>query len=143
MKVVNNEFPFYTEGINGWVDVLDVVKSMQLLMASNISGERFILSTGNVSYRDVFTKMALALGKKPPHIHANKWMTGLVWRASVLKAKFASTEAIITKETATNAQTKSFYDATKLMGVLPDFNYTSLAATIERMAAAFIRTADQ
>ena len=28
MKVVYKEFPFYTQGINGWVDVKDVVKAM-------------------------------------------------------------------------------------------------------------------
>src|SRR5690606_34357034 len=39
MKVVYNEFPFYTSGINAWVDVQDVVKAMVQLMDSNVTAE--------------------------------------------------------------------------------------------------------
>ncbi len=137
MKVVNKEFPFYTQGINGWVDVKDVVKAMVMLMHSQSSGERFILSAGNYPYRDIFTRMAHALGKKPPHIKANSFLTGLVWRWSLLKSKILGETATITKETASTAQKQCFYDNSKLLNYLPDFQYTDMNITIERMAKAF------
>src|SRR5690606_37979368 len=67
VTTVYNEFPYYTAGINAWVDVLDVVKAMHLLMKSDITGERFIVSAGNFSYKEMFTMMAEAMGRKPPH----------------------------------------------------------------------------
>src|SRR5690606_16645389 len=77
MKVVNSEFPFYTGGINAWVDVRDVVSIMVQLMEADVRDERFIVSAGNFSYREIFTAMALALGRKPPGIRAGKWLTAL------------------------------------------------------------------
>lgn len=137
MTIVNKEFPFYTQGINAWVDVKDVVRAMVQLMDSDISDERFILSAGNFAYRDVFTEMALALGKKPPHISANRFLTSLVWRWSMLKASLTGTTATITRETAKTAQKQSFYNNTRLQTFLPNFRYTELKATVHRMAAAF------
>lgn len=140
MKVVDKEFPFYTEGINAWVDVQDVVRAMYLLMNSEIEAERFILSAGNFSYREVFTRMANALGRKPPRIKANSLMTELVWRWSMLKSRVFSETATITRETAKNAQKKSSYDNGKILDVLPGFGYTPLDQTIKEMAASYIKT---
>jgi nucleoside-diphosphate-sugar epimerase len=137
MQIVHNEFPFYTHGITAFVDVQDVVKVAIALMDSDISGERFILSEGNYAFREVFTIMAEALGKKPPRIAANGLMTELVWRASAVKSAFSGKSATITRETARNAQAKSLYRADKIVKALPHFRYTPIKETIFRMAAAF------
>ena len=42
-KSAYNEFPWYTGGMSGFVDVLDVVDAMQILMESNITGQRLSL----------------------------------------------------------------------------------------------------
>src|SRR5215470_4882962 len=66
-KNVYKEFPWYTHGVTGFVDVADVVKAMLLLMDNDISGERFIISAENISYKNLFTLIADNFGKKPPH----------------------------------------------------------------------------
>ncbi len=137
MKVVDGEFPFYTQGINAWVDVADVVAIMQQLMEGDISNERFILSAGNFSYKDVFTEMARALGKKPPRIAAGPFLTGIVWRWSMFKSMVFGETVSVTKETARTAQKQVFYDNSKLSGFLPGFAYKELGETIARMAASF------
>lgn len=137
MKTACEEFPFYTQGITSWVDVKDVVRAMYLLMESDITAERFILSEGNHAFKDVFTWMAEALHKKPPHIRASPFMTGLVWRWSMFKAMFSGKPSVITKETARTAQKKSIYNNSKLLKYFKDFNYTPLRQTIERMAVVF------
>lgn len=142
MKVVNDEFPFYTGGINGWVDVLDVVESMIALMNSDIVQERFIVSAGNYAYKDIFSKMAEALNKKPPHIHAGRLMTALVWRWSMIKSGLSGHTATITRETASTAQNAARYDNTKLLKLLPDFRYRPVQETIARMARAFQQQTD-
>src|SRR5690606_11484814 len=139
MKVVSKEFPFYTQGINAWVDVKDVVRASVQLMESSISSERFILSAGNFSYREVFSEMAAALGKKSPSIKAGKLLTSLVWRWSMLRSFLFKTSVTITRETARTAQKKVFYNNNKLKSYLKDFRYTDLKTTIARMAMAFQR----
>lgn len=138
MTIVSKEFPYYSGGVNGWVDVLDLVRVMYELMESDIEEERFIVCAGSFAYKDVFTKMALALGKKPPHIKAGSFMTGLIWRLNWLKKKLFGGEVTITKETARNAQKQSIYNNSKLFKYLPGFAYTRLEETVERMAKAFL-----
>lgn len=137
IKIVDREFPFYTEGINGWVDVADVAKAMYLLMQSDIEAERFILSAGNYSYKEIFTLMAGALGRKPPHIKASSWMTELLWRFMMLKTALTGETATITKETTRTAQKQCFYCNDKLIKHLPAFSYTPIAQSVARMAAAY------
>lgn len=139
MKVVDNEFPFYTEGVNGWVDVKDVVDAMLMLMKSDICEERFILCEGNHSYKEIFTLMANSLGKKPPYIKAPKWATGLLWRWNVLRKLFTGKSATVTKETTRTAQVKCYYNNEKLLSSLPDFQYTPIEETIREMGHAYLQ----
>ena len=137
MQTAWEEFPFYTDGLTAFVDVKDVVRAAIALMHSDISAERFILSAGNIPFRTVFTKMAESLGRKPPRRHAGKLATGAVWRWSALKSAVSGQPPLITKETARNAQLQTFYNGSKIAQALSGFNYTSLDATIRRMAAAY------
>jgi len=139
MKIAYNEFPFYTSGINGWVDVADVVRAMYELMQSDVVDERFIITEGNHAYKDIFTMMATALGRKPPHIHANRWMTNLVWRWNMLKHRLTGGELTITRETANTSQNKNLYSNSKLLHFLPGFRYTPMPQTIQRMAQAYLQ----
>ena len=137
MQVVAKEFPWFTEGINGWVDVKDVVQTILLSLESKISGERYIINNGNYAYKDIFTQMALGLGKKPPHKKAGKWMTELVWRIEVLKSRLAGKEPTITRSSARTAQTKCFYNHEKFLNQFSEFQYTSIENTIKRMVEAY------
>lgn len=139
MQIVYKEFPWFTDGVTSWVDVKDVVAAMIQLMESDISEERFIISAGNFSYLDVFTKMAHALNRRPPHKLATPLMTEVVWRAEVLKSRLAGKESTITKETARSAQAKYYYNNDKFSHQFPGFSYRSLEDTIARMAAAFLK----
>jgi nucleoside-diphosphate-sugar epimerase len=137
MKVAFSEFPFYTKGCNGWADVKDVANLLQALMDSDLEAERYIVSSGNYTYQQIFTLMAQALGKKPPHIYANSFITSLIWRWGKLQSLFGK-RPLITKETATNAHSISQYSNKKLLAALPSFTYTSIEETIQRMAKAYL-----
>jgi nucleoside-diphosphate-sugar epimerase len=139
MKVTDKEFPFYTEGVTAWVDVADVVNAAYLLMESDIEAERFILSAGNYSFKDIFTQMAKALGKKPPHIKAGRFLSGLVWRWNILRSFLTGANITVTKETAVTAQKKSIYNNQKLLKFLPDFQYTPINQTIILMANEYVK----
>lgn len=140
MKIVDQEFPWYTDGINGWVDVQDVVNVLLLLQQSAITESRFIISAGNYPYKEIFRLMAEAIDKKPPHRKANKWMTELVWRMELLKSRLSGKEAVISKETARTAQTKCYYENDKILKAFPHFQFTPIEDTIARMGAAYVQS---
>jgi dihydroflavonol-4-reductase len=135
-KSAYNEFPWYSEGVSGFVYVKDVVKAMRLLMDSDISGERFIVNATNAPFRQVFELMAKGFNKKPPHRRVTPFIAGLVWRLEKLKSMFNGKEPLLTKETASTAQAKVQFDNRKLLQALPGFSYTSLEQSIEETCAA-------
>jgi dihydroflavonol-4-reductase len=139
MNTVYKEFPFYSRGVNAWVDVKDVISSVIQLMGSDVNAERFIISAGNYAYREVFTLMANALNKKTPHIYAPPFITGLGWRLIWLKSALSGSNPLITRETVNNANAVCNYNNGKLLSVLPGFSYTPVNETIGRMARSFLK----
>jgi dihydroflavonol-4-reductase len=139
LKNAWKEFPYYTEGVNGFVDVEDVVQAMIRLMDSGISAERYILSAGNWGYQRLFTTMAQALGKKPPHIAAKPWMAEVVWRLEKVKGMITGKHPLVTKETARTAQMKVIYENNKVLNALPGFQFRPLEDTIQHIATAFLQ----
>ena len=129
-KTAYDEFPWYTDGSTGFVDVCDVVKAMIELMNSNISAERFIISAENRRYADVFNLMAKAFGKKPPHKKVTPLLAKIVWRLEAIKSFFTGKDPLLTKETAATAMTKANFDNSKLKKFLPDFNYRKIEDSI-------------
>lgn len=131
-KSAYEEFPWYTEGVNGFVDVNDVVRAMLQLMESNISAERFVLSGEDCKYKDVFTMIAKAFNKKAPYKKVNRFIAAIVWRLEVLKAMLAGQQPLLTRETANTAQAVVSFDNSKIRRFLPLFSFTPISETISR-----------
>lgn len=134
-KSAYDEFPWYTEGISGFVDVEDVVTAMMELMQSAISAQRFIISGANVPYRSVFNLIAKAFGKKIPSRKVSPLMAAIVWRVEAVKSWFTRKKPLLTRETAKTAQAKVNFDNTRLLQTLPTFAYTPLEVSIDRICA--------
>ncbi len=130
-------FPYYTDGVNGWVDVNDVAKALVLLMDADVNEERFILCQGNHSYKDIFSMMATALQLPVPSKRVSPWQAEIVWRLDYLRSTIQGKNPLITKESARTAQKLCYYDAAKFSNTFPQFEYTAIATTIDRMAKAF------
>ena len=129
-KNVYNEFPWYTDGITGFVDVRDVVTAMIELMNSNITAERFIISAENRSYGDVINLIAKAFGKKPPHKKVTASLAKIIWRFEALKSYFTGQDPLVTRETAATAMAKVNFDNSKLTRFLPHFTYRKIEDSI-------------
>ena len=129
-KNVYNEFPWYTDGITGFVDVRDVVNAMIELMNSNITAERFIVSAENRRYGDVFNLIAKAFGKKPPHKKVTATLAKIIWRLEAFKSYFTGQDPLVTRETAATAMAKVNFDNTKLKRFLPHFAYRKIEDSI-------------
>jgi len=135
-KNIYEEFPWYSEGVNGFVDVRDAARAMIQLMESDISNQRFILSAVDKSYRDVFDLIAAAFGKPSPTKKTTPLLAQLVWRAEAIKAFFSGKEPLVTRETATTALARMNFDNGKLKKFLPEFNYRPIEQTITDICAS-------
>lgn len=138
-KSVYNEFPWFTEGTTGFVDVKDVVQAMTMLMDSDISGQRFILSQENRTYRSLFDMIAKEFGKRLPHKKVTPFMAKIVWRVEALKSKFTGKAPLVTKETAQTALTHVQYNNSKLNKFLPDYRYTPMEDSVKRICSYFLK----
>jgi dihydroflavonol-4-reductase len=133
-KSAYNEFPWYTGGMSGFVDVLDVVDAMQLLMESDITGQRYVLSADNLAYRTLFNSIATAFNKRLPTKKVTPFLAGIVWRLEAIKGFFTGKAPLLTKETAATAQATVRFNNQKFLKAFPNFQYRKLEDTIIRVA---------
>ena len=136
-KSAYDEFPWFTGGTSGFVDVEDVVKAMITLMDSDINAERFILSAENIGYKEVFSLIAKNFHKKPPYKKVTPLLASLVWRWEALKGRFTGKDPLLTKETSATSQAIVSFDNSKLKKQIPGFTYTPISDAIERICTEF------
>ncbi|HMG83407.1 MAG TPA: NAD-dependent epimerase/dehydratase family protein, partial [Ferruginibacter sp.] len=136
-KSVYEGFPWYSEGVTGFVDVKDVASAMIQLMESNVVNERFIISGTNTSFKEVLTLIAKAFGKTAPSKKVTPFLASVVWRLEAFKTLFSEQSPLVTKETAAAALAKVTFDNAKLHKFLPNFAYTPIEETVTYTTAAF------
>lgn len=129
-KSAFNELQWHTEGTSGFVDVRDVVDAMILLMASDITAERFIISGTNESFLNVTNAIADSFGKNRPQKKASPLLAKFLYKLEWLRTKFNGAEPFLTKETADSAFRKVSYDNTKFLKYFSTYSYHSLKDTI-------------
>jgi dihydroflavonol-4-reductase len=137
-KTVWQGLKFYTNGVTGYVDVNDVVNAMILLMESDISGERFIVSAENMDYRTFFSLIASGLNRKAPVYKATRTISELAWRFEWIKSLVSGTKPLITKETARTANSACYFSGEKLCSAI-GFQYTPIAETISNTCKHFLK----
>lgn len=106
-KAIQKGMPFYTQGVTGYIDVRDVVEGIFYFLKSGITKERYILSSENISYGDLFTRIANQLGKKPPQFPVTLSLINAI--------HFLTGNLFITKEMKNSALNKSEYTAAKYL----------------------------
>jgi len=129
---------FYTTGINGFVDVRDVSRAMVMLMESDIVSERYVLNSGNISYKQLLFNIAEELGVKRPSIKAGPVLSGLAWRLDKIRSILTGTAPFITKETASSAIGKYYYSSKKIEKEL-GFTFISVQESIRNAVRCFLK----
>jgi len=129
---------FYTSGSNGFVGVNDVAKLMIQLMNGPFEGERYIVTSENIPYRQLFQWMADALQVKRPPYHAGKALSGISWRLLAVKGWFTGKKSSITKETAQTANQQYRYANAKVCEAT-GFVFTPIKTCVEETAEIFLR----
>lgn len=130
---VANGLPFYTKGSTGFVSVNDVVKIMELLMESDISGERFIVISQNISFENILKTIAVELKVKPPEIYAKPWMTGISWRFDWILSNAFQRKRKLSKSMAHALHSADLISSDKIR-MLTNFQFEPIDSVIEKAA---------
>lgn len=130
-------FPFYSEGISGFVDVRDVTAIMLKLAERKITGQRFIINSENCTYKKVFCGIAEAMHVKKPSVNVKPWMAALAWRLDWLILQFTGKNTFVSKDNARSSQAVNAYDNSKIIKLL-DYKFISIDESVRFASDAFL-----
>ena len=139
LKMHIMDFPWYTNGVNGFVDVEDVSRAIVRLLATNISSERFILNGENWAIANCWIRLQTVLGKEGHTGKQLRCSQGL--RGGSKKSKF-----IVYRQKSV-AYTRNFKNCPveyplrqyKIINALPDFTFTPLEQTIKKACGQYVK----
>jgi dihydroflavonol-4-reductase len=137
-KMVWDGLPFYTLGVNGYVDVKDVTQAMFLLMENKCFNERFILVGQNIENRQFMFSVSELLKKRKPYIRINKQLAELAWRLYAIWGFITQKQPKITRETARASQNTYWYSSEKITKQLA-FNFTPINETFTYICHHFLK----
>ncbi len=129
-KQIYDGFPWYTEGVNGFVDVCDVARATRLALESSLSEQRFLICAENWRFRDLQQAMAAGFGVKGPTRKATTFLLGLAWRLAAIKGWITGKQALLSKESARVGISQTHFDNRKFLEAFPEFSYRPLKETI-------------
>lgn len=142
-KTIYDGFPWYTTGINGFVDIEDVARATILLMDSDISEQRFILNGDNWSFQRLFNTIADSLNRKHPRLRGTPFLGNVARRIEAIKSIFSGDKPLLTKESARVAHSHTFFSNDKILAALPGFSFTPLQESIEKSCRKYLQTINQ
>ena len=128
---------FHTPGVTAFVDVRDVSRCMWQLMEQERFGERYILTAGDLSYRELFNLIADGFKVKRPTISARPWMLSAAYRLSWLIGKLTGKNPALTKETVHSAFQQIRYSNEKIREAL-GYEFITLEKSIEDCCRFFL-----
>jgi len=128
---------YYPAGINGFVDVRDIVKIMVKLMEQNISRERFIINSENVSYRQLFSWIAHYLNKPAPTTYVSPSLSGVAWRLEMLRSKITRSVPELTRDMALTSSQKYSYSNEKVRNVL-GYDFIPVEKSVSEICQKFL-----
>jgi nucleoside-diphosphate-sugar epimerase len=129
-KNVYKEFPWYTEGVNGFVGVEDVAEVTVQLVESDIIEKRFIVNADNWTFRQLINTIAEHFGKQKPLRKATPLLGEIAWRMEYFKSLFNGEKPLLTRESSRVAHSKTEFDNSSLLKAIPLFSFTPLNTVI-------------
>lgn len=114
-KTVKEGLKFYTSGINGVVDVRDVVMSIQLLLEKEKTESRYVCVAENIAFKKLFTIIANEFGVSPPSLKASPLLLKIACTIELIISSVLNRKPRITKENTSAAFTKMEFSSSQLV----------------------------
>lgn len=121
--MIEKGLAYYPSGENGFVDVRDVVRAMIILHEKNITNERFIISSENLSYHSILESIAGFAGKKAPYKAVGRNLMEIARLMNKIISLFSGSQSGFNKDIARISQKKSIYSSNKFSD-LCSFSFT-------------------
>ena len=138
-KRVYKGLTYATHGVAGYVGVMDVVKSMELLMNSACTNERYIIVAENLSFLDFITLISNAFSLAPPKKIAGSWMLAFAWRLDWLTHQLKGKKRRLTKNLSKTLRTKSYYSSDKFLKTETEFKFKSISTVVSEVCQVFLK----
>lgn len=121
---------FYPKGNLNFIDVRDAAILTRLLVENQAWGERYILNSGSISYREFFTEVAHVFGKKAPKIPLDDWHIALGVTAISFFRALGMSKSLLSRKTAMLSQQTIRFDNSKIQRLF-DYRYFPLRDSLE------------
>lgn len=136
-RVVHKGFNYYTDGSIGVIDVNDLIKSMIFLTNSQVSNERFILVSENVSYKKLISNISANLEIKKNSKEISERLIYYYFLFDKLKSLLGISKRQFFKPNLKTLFKKLEYDNTKIKNSL-DFKFKTLSDSISKTSKFFL-----
>lgn len=135
-SVVNRGLRFYPDGGSGMVAAKDVAKACRLVMENDTeNGERYLLVGENMTFGEIFTEIAISLGKTPPRWKLPGWLSLAAGRASEAISRLSGTEPIVSLESMRSSLKRRRFDGSKIRGL--GLEYTPIREVVIEAGGKF------
>ncbi len=128
-------FPFFSEGITGFVGVSDVADIVYRLCNSEVVGEQFLVISENKSYGDIARMMAKHFDKKPPRFEVKGLLYRLIYGFISLKERLGL-GGLLSKETVKASIAKNQFSNQKIKDAL-NYEFESMEEVISAATEAY------
>jgi len=129
---------YFPGGVTGFVDVRDVCRAMLALADRNLANDRYIVSEGNHSYKEMFRLIARTFNSKVPDKQLPAWVTAMAWRLEGLRAWLVGGNPRITREIHESAHRRVYFSNNKLVQSL-DYTFIPIEQSVEDTISFFDR----
>lgn len=113
-KTVQKGLKFYSPGSNAFVDARNVVSCLIQLMESEISGERYLCVSENVSFKELLFAISTEMKSNPPKFCPPKWLAFFFAKMNEKTARVFRNKPTVTIESARSAYSKMHYSNNKI-----------------------------
>ena len=136
IKKVAEGLKFYPPGTNGFVGVKDVVAAAIQLMKSDVSGERYLVSAENLSFKVVFELIAKEFNRRPPSIVVSRKMANLLLLIDRLRSFLFRLPRLLPASNLETIFKQRCFSADKFKKDF-DYQFEPIASVIKELAPAF------
>lgn len=138
-KIIHDGLKFYNPGATCFVSAEDCARATHLLLDSeHVNGERHVMGSENLTYKEFFELVAKHLGVKPPSTQPPAFLAKLVGALSQFASNISKKEPLITPETARTSRASFQYDGSLITRNL-DFEYEPIEPVVERTAKQYLK----
>ncbi len=138
IKAVWEGLRYYTTGVNGFIDVEDVVNVMIILTESEINDERFILNSENLPFREVFNIIADNLNVKRPDKFAGSFLLHSLKIFDNIRFYINGKEPRLTKHTLNSSRKIHTCSNQKIVDAI-HYQFKPVKTSIEDICKIFLK----